>query len=435
MKFFLFRREDISEGSVKSSDNGIGLSVFAIPASQMAFMTAIKGAIDITFNNASIYERTALLEGESFEKTSVTISCVEGRELALMEDILNFIVAENPRRKIMKFDVETGKSLFDSAISKSISDVSTHVKINAIVTTSGEISKGDAAKEYQGTIGEIYFGADKPSLDFNHEGLSGYADGAEITAWENAGTGGSTYSIAANVGDPRNETGLTDIRGLARTNALIAFDDYFVVPNAYKVTGEYTAYMAFTVTDLISGLGVLYGDDSGETMGFCFGDAVYDANGGITKVIQALNTFKIRHDGRTSEPASVSTSNEQTGTISYKFPENLIDGDAGETCHVFVIRRDKDSNMYLHNRGGEVVAFIPGVTQAATPSGKRTDTPGMTDGDLLIEQIGSGGGIVDSTTNKGSFRGALARFGVIEKDIGTSKSGQLAQDLFNLYNF
>ena len=41
MKFFLFRREEINVGSVKSSDSGIGLSVFAIPVSEMAFMTAV----------------------------------------------------------------------------------------------------------------------------------------------------------------------------------------------------------------------------------------------------------------------------------------------------------------------------------------------------------------------------------------------------------
>ena len=59
----------------------------------------------------------------------------------------------------------------------------------------------------------------------------------------------------------------------------------------------------------------------------------------------------------------------------------------------------------------------------------------MTDGDLLIEQIGSGGGVVATSGQSLSFKGQLARFGVIEKDIGTSKAGQLAQDLFNLYNF
>jgi hypothetical protein len=59
----------------------------------------------------------------------------------------------------------------------------------------------------------------------------------------------------------------------------------------------------------------------------------------------------------------------------------------------------------------------------------------MTDGNLLIEQLGSGGGIVATSGRSISFKGYLGRFGVIEKDIGTNNAALLAQDLFNLYNF
>ena len=59
----------------------------------------------------------------------------------------------------------------------------------------------------------------------------------------------------------------------------------------------------------------------------------------------------------------------------------------------------------------------------------------MTDGNLLIEQIGSGGGIVATSAPSLSFRGQLARFGVIERDIGANASANLAKDLFELYNF
>jgi len=435
MKFFLFRREEVNEGSVKSSDSGVGLSIFAIPVEKMAFMTAVKGSVDITFNDATLYENTGLISGESFEKTNVAVSCVAGEEMELMEDILRFVTSESPKKNVMKFDVVAGKTPFDTAISKEVNDVSSKIKINPIVMTSGDISKGGPSKEFKDTIGEIYFGADKPSLDFNHEGLSGYANGAEITSWGNAGTGGGTYNIAANVGDPTNVTGLTAARGLAKVNATIDFDDYFVVPNAYTVRGEYTIYMAVRVASAATGMGVIYGDDSGDTMGFCFGNTVYDSSGGIEKAAPAFSTFKVRHDGRTGEPAKVSTRMNQGGTVVYGFPENLIDTDGGETLQVFIVRRDSHSNMYLHNREGEMVGFIPALTTARTASGKRTDMAGMTDGNLLIEQIGSGGGIVTTSGQSLSFKGQLARFGVIEKDIGTSKAGQLAQDLFNLYNF
>ena len=115
-------------------------------------------------------------------------------------------------------------------------------------------------------------------------------------------------------------------------------------------------------------------------------------------------------------------------------PDNILGLE--ETLHVFVIRRDKNSNMYLHNRTGDLVGFIPSFTMADTLDRKTTTFDFMTDGGLLIEQIGSAGGIVDasSSPNK-SFRGNLARFGVIENDIGANATANLAQDLFKLYNF
>lgn len=432
MKFFLFRREEVNEGSVKSSDSGIGLSIFAVPVEKMGFMTAVKGSVDITFNDATLYEDTGLASGESFEKTSVSISCVVGQEINLMEDILDFVTSTDPNKLVMRFDVVKGKSTFGLAISKEVNDVSSKIKINPIVMTSGDISRGDPAREFKDTIGGIYFGADKPSLDFNHEGLSGYADEAEITAWANAGVGGSTYSIAANVGGPKCELTFATSE-LAKAGARIALNDYFVVPNSYTVPNDYTLYIVARMVDS-NGLGVAYGDDSGDTMGFCFGNSVYDANGGIDKAGLAKSTFKVRHDGRSGEPARVSSLNSQGGTSQYEFPEYAYDADAGETCMVFIVRRDDKSNMYLHNRHGELVAFIPAFTKEMTAGGRQTNMAGMTDGELLIEQIGSGGGIIATDGTSSSFKGTLARFGVIEKDIGTAKAAELAQNLFSLYN-
>jgi len=458
MKFFLFRREQINEASVKSSDSGIGLSVFVIPVTQMAFMTATKGSINITFNNAGVYENTALLSGESFEKTSVNISCIVGQELNLMEDILDFVTSTDPNKLVMRFDVVTGKSTFENAIANSVSDISTTVKTNPIVMSSGEISKGDSQKMFLDTIADIYFGADKPAIDFNHEGLSSYSNSAEITAWANAGTRGSTYSIVANEGTPSCQLTF-ETSGLAKASATVNASEYFTVPNAYTASGAYTLYVVCKPATGGSGMGVLYGDADGDTMGLCFGDAVYDVDNHIDKAKVALSLFKVRHDGRTGEPAFVSTSTtektasktapktpaktagkvaptvikkEEGGTVKYSFPEDYYSSD-GKTCHVFVVRRDSQSNMYLHNNEGELVAFIPSFTIADTAGGKITSMSGMTDGNLLIEQIGSGGGVVASGTSQ-SFKGSLARFGVIEKDIGTSKAAELARNLFSLYN-
>jgi len=433
-KFFLFRKEEINDNSARASDTGVGLSVLAIPTKHVSFITAQKGAVIITFNDASLYEHIELFDSEAIEKTSVTISCNVGEEFGLLENIISFMSSSN--KSTIKFDVVEENSTFKKAVLSSSQDIEAKIKVNPIQRTTGKISNGSQATEFQGTVGEIFFGENLPSLDFNHEGLSGYADGAEITAWANAGTGGGTYSIVSNVGDPLNETTLTAARGLAKVHADIDFDDYFVVPNAYKVQDDYTIYMAVRVNTELEGMGIIYGDASGETMGFCFDNARYDASGGINKAAPALNTFKVRHDGRTGEPPKSISSNNQNGTVDYRFPENIIDIESGETMQIFIIRRDKNFNMYLHNREGHLVSFIPSFTILDSIGGVSTGTSNMTDGNLLIEQIGSGGGIIAAGSGpKGGFKGQLARFGVIEHDIGANASANLAKDLFELYNF
>ena len=424
MKFFEFIQGEVSESSIKASDTGVGLSVIIIPVNSLAFMTATKGKINFTFNNTSIYEHTALFTGEAVEKTNIQVSCIAGKEVELIDDITKFITSKTTTQ-VMKFDVTNKSSTFKKALVGGVNNIVSKVVVNPTNMTSGEISKGDPAKVFTDVIGEIYFGDNKPSLDFNHEGLAKYANTDEITSWD----------IAANVGDPQAITLLSATRGLSRVNAKIVLDDYFVVPNAYTVNGDYTIYMCLTPNNSEDALGVVYGDDSGDTMGMCFGNAKYDANGGIDKAEGNLTTFKVRHDGRTGEPASVSTDNTENGTVSYRFPENIIDVDSGENCHIFVIRRDKNFNMYLHSRTGELVGFIPGFSTHETINGKLTSLDGMTDGTLLIEQIGSGGGIVATSGRNRSFAGNIARFGVIEKDIGTNAAATLAADLFNLYNF
>tara|TARA_R100001129_G_scaffold33767_1_gene22836 strand:+ start:3763 stop:5070 length:1308 start_codon:yes stop_codon:yes gene_type:complete len=433
-KFFLFNRESLKKTSSRASDTGVGLSTFAVPADNLSFITAAKGAINITFSNTSLYEDHNLLEGEAIEKTNVTVSCNEGEEVAFIENILSFIVADNAA-SIMRFDASTGKSSFDKAVLVSPTDILAKVKTTPTVMTTGERSKGTDSTEFQRSIGDIFFGENLPTLDFNHEGLSIYSNNDEVTSWNNAGTKGVTHSIAANVGDPRMKVSAA-ATGLAKSSVLISLDDYFVIPNSFTAKEDYTLYVAYKPSPSSFGQGVLYGDDDGETVGFCFGKTVEDeVTAGIGKAAMAKSTFKVRHDGRTGEIASVRTDNVNEDTISYVFPENADNNSTDETCHVFVIRRDKSSNMYLHNRSGELVAFIKGFDISQTAGGKQTGAARMTDGDLLIQQLGSANEMVATSGTNLSFKGHLARFGVIEKDIGPAAASQLAQDLFKLYNF
>ena len=64
-KFFLFRKEEINVTSVTASDDGRGLSVLALPADNLAFASADKGHVVLSFNGATKYEESNLTDGES----------------------------------------------------------------------------------------------------------------------------------------------------------------------------------------------------------------------------------------------------------------------------------------------------------------------------------------------------------------------------------
>ena len=85
-KFFLFKREEPQEYHNSKSDTGEALSILAIPADSLSYMTAAKGSVDILFNNASPYEESNLTDGESIEKTEVTVGCQQGRELGKLRN-------------------------------------------------------------------------------------------------------------------------------------------------------------------------------------------------------------------------------------------------------------------------------------------------------------------------------------------------------------
>ena len=112
-KFFLFKRKDpaVSGGAV-FSDNGKGISVISFPSSNLAYMAASRGAVTMYFNDSAPFEENSLtLDGESFEKTSVTVSCESGKEADLMEDIINFINRDTAKN-VMKFDATGAENTF-----------------------------------------------------------------------------------------------------------------------------------------------------------------------------------------------------------------------------------------------------------------------------------------------------------------------------------
>lgn len=442
-KFFLFRRSDPVGPAKRFSENGIDIPILGIPADQMAFITAGSGEVNITFNGAGMYEENELFVGDSIEKTNITISCKEGEEVELIEKIMLF--TSNPEgRVIMKFDAVEKKAIFNNAVISSVSNISTKIKSQPIDRISQQISTGDPASRFRNIIGGINFGsrANKPFLDYNHELLTG-ADDSTLTLWRNSGTGSSAYNLANHTGTVTVQTEATALAtGLSKACAQFAVGTFLNIPDV-TIEDDYTIY--FAIGDAGTGansFGALFGDDDGETLGF--------SSEGYNSL------FTMRHDGLSGNPFEIDANTDESGSVKYAFPDKSRTTEIGsrQFCYTFVIRRDKDFNVYLHNHEGEIVAFVPAFTEKSTskvvtkikskPTEKskgiyeKTTTPitsavtagtsGRTDGNLLLQRLGTAGTNVTS-----SFAGTLARFGVIKRDIGDSGASQLAKDLYSLY--
>ena len=226
-KYFLFRKEEVSITSVTASDSGVGLSLLAVPTDSIAYISSELGRVKVVFNDVTVYQETNLRDGESLEKSSVFIPCEEGEEFELVESILQFISSET-RTNVMKFDVVTGESTLSEAVLKGLDP---SVKRRPINMQSGRIStKAERDAESSDLIGGIDFGVNQPLVDYNHEGLSGFANNAEVTSWANAGSGGTAYNIATNVGTPHCTDPGTSQRGLTTKAVQFNAGEHFIVP-------------------------------------------------------------------------------------------------------------------------------------------------------------------------------------------------------------
>ena len=118
----------------------------------------------------------------------------------MIESVINFM-SRNTASNIMKFDVVKGESTFKQAVVDTLDDVISVIPSAPINTVTKEISVGDEAKKFQQTIAGITFPNGIPSVDYNHEGIAQYANGASINSgWSNAGTEGSAYVLSTFAG-------------------------------------------------------------------------------------------------------------------------------------------------------------------------------------------------------------------------------------------
>jgi hypothetical protein len=410
-KYFLFHREPVTDFSSTESNTGDGLSVIAIPAERLGNITARKARVVFTFSDAGIYQTYGGSGNEGMPNVRIEVACEAGQEVELIEQILTF-ASKDTGRSIMKFDAVNQISSFPLAKVESLEDITPKVPKQAIILSTGAVSNDPAATDITQTtttaIAGITFPAPSlmPIIDYNETTLPahGQAVGA-ANNWNNSGSGGSTYHITNDTGTPAvNRDNGTSVNAVD-----FAAADNLIMANALELNGAYTIYMVIGTIGYGSfGHSIL---DNGAThIGFAAGAGEENTN----------SEFWVRHDTAVARrPAYMQLDNNEGGTVSYTYPDIALEapdvntvGFEGQTTYVFVLRRDKDFNLYLHNHTGSVVGYLDALIGPVDFA---------TDGSLKIDDIGTG------------FRGFLPRIGVITDDIGSDSAAQLAKDLFVKY--
>ena len=197
-KFFLFKRADPSvQGGAVFSDNGKGISAVSFPAKNLSYMAADRGAIVMYFNESAPFEENSLtLAGESFEKTSVTVSCEVGREVDLMENIINFI-NKRTNSDVMKFDSSGESNTFASITPFPVIDAKVRARPveRGLVGSDAVVTGLDTNAVVDGI--DFFKVANKPFIDFDANNLTSFSDNAFVTGWANGGTSGSNYDFAS----------------------------------------------------------------------------------------------------------------------------------------------------------------------------------------------------------------------------------------------
>ena len=429
-KYFLFRKEDLSLLSSSSSDDGEGLSVFGVSADFMSYITAIQGGVVMYFNNATPFEDNQLTDGESFEKTKVVVNCEEGKEVALIESVMNFLSSDSSPA-IMRFDsVDQNSSLKEVRTSVEVGATIKSHPINR-VTKEASFQLDNAFTVATGNVvNDIDFldVTNKPEIDYEFEAATYNASSPfAITAMTNAGTLGSDYDIdvGSSVGGGGTKQDAGSSVGLSKVSINISLTSYLKLTNTYTATDDYTLYTVFNYVGAVP-MGPLYGSDSGETIGLCASEVTLPAP---IKSLSKSDAIGVRHEDKLSTPALGPTTLTNENTVSYRFPVTDALDDDYQKCYVIVIRRNSDGDIIAYNHLGQRVAFIR-ATDKNDKSSKLGTLPGDTHGDLVIDQIGSSG---DQAAD--SFKGNLARFGVVNRDVGDEVARNLAKQLNTLYKF
>tara|TARA_R100000406_G_scaffold52955_1_gene36058 strand:- start:1915 stop:3126 length:1212 start_codon:yes stop_codon:yes gene_type:complete len=400
-KFIIFKLKDVTAAGASVSDDGTGIEIISLPVKSISHMTASKGKVNIFYNDVSRYDQSSLSTGESMQKSFVVISCEDGEEFATIESISNFSGLREGSKALV-FDAE------DQGV---ISAVLHAHPVNRVTGKTSVVTDSGFTAVSSNTINDIDFGAadNKPILDLDSRDAVFGGGGGNISAWANAGTGGSDYDFLSVTGSVINGSGNPSSNFKNIKTALFQVDSYITLANSLPVYNEYTMYMVYSngTKATTSEAPIIYGVDAGGTSG---GIGIASRVDNIKSNIK--NRIGISYEDRYGE-ASSSETFVSLGEI---------------TPCVLVIRRDKDFNVSVYNANGDLVASIPAVVDNPE-QGSLNVKNGETSGTLEVNHIGSAS---ENTTH--SFSGRLGRFGVIARDIGPVESQRIAKELYELYS-
>ena len=408
-KFIIFKLQDVTPAGASVSDDGSGIEIISLPIDSISHMTAKEGEVSIFYKDVSSYDESNLSTGESIKKSVISLSCTKGEELSLIEKVSNFTGLERGSPYII-FD-STGESTFGEFTGVIKAVVKNHPVNRVTGNTSIAIDNGFTAVT-SNTVNDIDFGASifKPILDLDSRDAVFGGGGGNISAWVNAGTGGSSYNFSAVTGNVTQTAGASSLGTSSDVNfAVFLVDSYITLANSLTINGDYTMYMVYVNTNSDTEAPVIYGVDAGDhSGGVGISQSLSDSL--INNNIE--NKIGIQYQERLGAPILVDT---------------LVPLNASSPS-VLVIRRDEEFNVSVYNFDGDLVASIPAVI-GLTKQGSGNTTNGDTTGTLDITHIGSA---MENTTH--SFAGRLGRFGVIPRDVGSNEAQRIAKELYYLYS-
>ena len=439
-KFFLFNKEPINSGSTTESDSGVGLSIIALQAQNLSYISAKTGTVTMVFNNSGVYDFVQLPDNEGFKKTVIDVTCEIGEEQSLIQEILNFISSSSTNKTVMNF-VYSGNSSFSKAEVTSTKDISSRVHVSPELLAPKKILLRDTGLTAFDIDGIEFSESSYPLIDYSPMGMSaggtataatggvGLTYESNVSSWTNnsqlpntVGPTGYDLTTALVSGPTRVYPGVASSTGVGTTGMLFTKGRFMQLSTSggLEVPEDYTTYIAFGIPDDTSAI------DSMDPVSFTFNRLDYrtlcsfygDFSGSFAGFIPtSISSFGVRH-GSVGAPAIASTASEDGGSVAYKVPDNRGVG-VQQTCYVFVIRRDRKRNVFVHNHEGDIICVIP--------------FDGKDNGPLSFLSLGYGRFDPGKNSESDNFWGVITRFGVITSDIGPSEASRLARALYEKY--